>query len=178
EPSMPAPLTPDSALAWLQQAPRSVPQVLDVLDILTTYGGGAVQRQEGQRAIEGLTPLYTLSAQPQQAYYLAPAHYARSQQTTPAMEAVPARAQGLRYAQEALKEAPTLAEATALLRQMEEHHQTLLTMRSQEQDRLAYRQRVRTLFAQHDVPVQEHTVARAPDAPWVEMQELADLDEA
>ena len=80
---MPAPLTPDSALAWLQQAPRHAPQVLDVLDILTAYGGVAVQRQEWQRAIEVLTPLYTLSAQPQQAYYLAVAHYARSQQTAP-----------------------------------------------------------------------------------------------
>ena len=51
-------------------------------------------------------------------------------------------------------------------------------MRAQEQDRLAYRQRVCSLFEQHSVPVQEHTVQRAPDAPWVELQEFADLDEA
>src|SRR5499427_3322235 len=88
EPPMPAPLTPDSALAWLQQAPRHVPQVLDVLDILTAYGGVAVQRQEWQRAIEVLTPLYTLGAQPQQAYYLALAHYARSQRLAPGIEAL------------------------------------------------------------------------------------------
>ena len=69
---MPTPLTPASALwLWLQQAPRHVPYVLDVLDILTVYGGVAVQRQEWQRAIEVLTPLYAMSAQPQQAYYLA-----------------------------------------------------------------------------------------------------------
>jgi hypothetical protein len=43
---------------------------------------------------------------------------------------------------------------------------------------MAYRQRICSLFAQHDVPIQMHTVARAADAPWVEMQELADLDEA
>jgi hypothetical protein len=178
EPPMPAPLTPDSALAWLQQAPRHVPQALDVLDILTVYGGVAVQRQEWQRAIEVLTPLYALGAQPQQAYYLALAHYARSQQTAPGIEALHESEQALQYTQEALKDAPSLSEAAALLRQIEEHHQRLLTVRSQEQDRMAYRQRVRNLFTQHDVPVQEHTVARAADAAWVEMQELADLDEA
>ncbi len=178
EPSMPTSLTPDSALAWLQQAPRHVPQVLDVLDILTAYGGVAVQRQEWQRAIEVLTPLYTLGAQPQQAYYLALAHYARSQQTVPGIEALHENEQGLQYVQEALKDAPSLTEATALLRQMEEHHHTLLTVRSQEQDRTAYRQRVRSHFAHHGVPLQEHTVSAAADAPWVEMQELADLDEA
>jgi hypothetical protein len=61
---------------------------------------------------------------------------------------------------------------------MEEHHHMLLTVRSQEQDRMAYRQRIRSLFAHHGVPFQEHTVSGAADAPWVEMQELADLDEA
>ena len=177
-PPMPTPLTPDSALAWLQQAPRHVPQVLDVLDILTAYGGVAVQRQEWQRAIEVLTPLYMLSAQPQQAYYLALAHYARSQQTAPGIEALHESEQALQYAQKALKDAPSLVEATALLRQMEQSHQMLLTVQSQEQDRMAYRQRVCSLFAQHGVPIQEHTVAGAADAPWVEMQELADLDEA
>jgi len=173
----PAPLTPESALAWLQQVPRHVPQVLDVLDILTAYGGVAVQRQEWQRAIEVLTPLYTLGAQPQQAYFLALAHYARSQQTAPGIEALHESEQALRYAQEALTDAPALTEAVALLRQMEEHHQVLLTVQAQEQDRLAYRQRVCSLFAQYDVPIQAHTVARAADTPWVEMQELADLDE-
>ena len=112
---MPTPLTPDSALAWLQQAPRHAPYVLDVIDILTAYGGVAVQRQEWQRAIEVLTPLYTLSAQPQQAYYLAVAHYARSQQTAAGMEALHASEQALQYVQNALKDAPSLTEATALL---------------------------------------------------------------
>jgi tetratricopeptide (TPR) repeat protein len=178
DPPMPTPLTPDSALAWLQQAPRHMPQVLDVLDILTVYGGVAVQRQEWQRAIEVLTPLYTLSAQPQQAYYLALAHYARSQQTVPGMEALHESEQALQYAQEALKDAPSLTEATALLRQMQEHHHMLLTMQSQAHNRMAYRQHVCSLFAHHGVPIQEHTVSGAADAPWVEMQELADLDEA
>ena len=73
---------------------------------------------------------------------------------------------------------PSLVEATALLRQIEQSHHMLLTVQSQEQDRMAYRQRVCSLFAQHGVPVQEHTVSGAADAPWVEMQELADLDEA
>jgi hypothetical protein len=173
-----APLTPDSALAWLQQAPRHVPQVLDVLDVLTAYGGVAVQRQEWQRAIEVLTPLYTLGAQPQQAYYLALAHYARSQQPAPGIEALHESEQALQYAQEALKDAPSLTEVITLLRQMEEHHHMLLTVRSQEQDRMTYRQRVHSLFAQHGVPIQEHTVLGLADAPWVEMHELADLDEA
>jgi tetratricopeptide (TPR) repeat protein len=177
-PPMPAPLTPGSALAWLQQAPRHAPNVLDVLDILTAYGGVAVQRQEWQRAIAVLTPLYTLSAQPRQAYYLAVAHYARSQQLAPGMEALHASEQALQYAQDALKDAPSLTAAAALLREMAEHHQTLLTMRSQEQDRMAYRRHVCSFFAQHSIPVQEHTVPGGPDAAWVEIQELADLDEA
>jgi len=173
-----APPTPDSALAWLQQAPRYAPQVLDMLDILTAYGGVAVQRQKWQRAIEVLTPVYAMSAQPQQAYYLAVAHYARSQQTAVGVEALHDSERALQYVQDALTDAPALAEAAALLRQIEVHHQTLLTVRAQEQVRAAYRQRVCSLFVQHSVPVEEHTVQRAPDAPWVEMQELADVDEA
>ena len=155
EPPMPAPLTPDSALAWLQQVPRHVPQALDVLDILTAYGGVAVQRQEWQRAIEVLTPLYTLGAQPQQAYFLALAHYARSQQTAPGIEALHESAQAVQYAQAVLKDAPSLTEVAVLLRQMEEHYQMLLTVRAQEEDRMAYRQRVCSLFAQYDVPIQD-----------------------
>jgi tetratricopeptide (TPR) repeat protein len=177
-PPMPAPLTPDSALAWLQQAPRHTSHVLDVLDILTAYGGVAVQRQEWQRAIAVLTPLYTLSAQPQQAYYLAVAYYARSRQLASGKEALYASEQALQYAQVALKDAPSLTAAAALLPEMEEHHRMLLTMRSQEQDRMAYRERVCSFFAQHGIPVQEHTVPGGPDAAWVELQELADLDEA
>jgi tetratricopeptide (TPR) repeat protein len=178
EPPMPTPLTPDSALAWLQQAPRHVPQVLDVLDILTAHGGVVVRRQEWQRAIEVLTPLYTLGAQPQQAYYLALAHYARSQPPPPGMEALQACEQALRYVQEALQDAPALTEVSALRHQIEAHHHMLLTVCSQEQARLAYRQHICNLFTQYDVPVQEHTVPVAPDAPWVEMREMADLDEA
>ncbi len=178
DPLIPTLLTPHSALVWLQQAPRHAPSLLDVIDILTAYGGVAVQRQEWQRAIEMLTPLYALSAQPQQAYYLAVAYYARSQQPAPGADTLHESEQALQYVQNALKDSPSLAEATALLRQIEEHHQTLLTVRSQEHVRLAYRQRVCEIFAQHGVPVQEHTVQRAPNAPWVEIQELADLDEA
>jgi tetratricopeptide (TPR) repeat protein len=178
DPLMPAPLTPPSALVWLQQAPRHAPYVLDVIDILTVYGGVAVQRQEWQRAIEVLTPLYAMSAQPQQAYYLAVAYYARSQQTADWMEALRDSERALQYVQNVLKDAPSLPEATALLRQIEEHHQIWLTVRSQEQVRLAYRQRICNLFAQHSVPVHEHTVQLIPDGPWVEIQELADLDEA
>ncbi len=177
-PPMPAPYTPDSVLAWLQQAPQQTSNVPDVLDILTAYGGVATQRQEWQCAIAVLTPLYTLSAQPQQAYYLAVAHYARSQQLAPGKEALHASAQALQYAQDALKDAPSLTAAAVLLPAMEENHQTLLTMRAQEQDRMAYRERICSFFAQHSIPVQEHTVPGGADAAWVELQELADLDEA
>jgi hypothetical protein len=165
-------------LAWLQQAPQQTSNVPDVLDILTAYGGVATQRQEWQCAIAVLTPLYTLSAQPQQAYYLAVAHYARSQQLAPGKEALHASAQALQYAQDALKDAPSLTAAAVLLPAMEENHQMLLTMRAQEQDRMAYRERICSFFAQHSIPVQEHTVPGGPDAAWVELQELADLDEA
>jgi hypothetical protein len=122
--------------------------------------------------------LYTLSAQPQQAYYLAVAHYARSQQLAPGKEALHASAQALQYAQDALKDAPSLTAAAVLLPAMEENHQMLLTMRAQEQDRMAYRGRICSFFAQHSIPVQEHMVPGGADAAWVELQELADLDEA
>jgi hypothetical protein len=152
--------------------------VVDVIDVLTAYGGVAVQRQEWQRAIEVLTPLYAMSAQPRQAYYLARAYYARSQQAAPGLAALQDSEQALQYVRYALKETPALAEASALLRQVEAQHHRLMTVRHQEQSRAAYRQRVCSLFAQHGVRFQEHTVDRAPDAPWVELHEVADLDEA
>jgi len=176
-PPIPVPLTPHSALAWLQEAPRQAPHVVDVIDLLTAYGGVAVQRQEWQRAIEVLTPLYAMSAQPRQAYYLAVAYYARSKQATPGVGALHDSERALQYVQYMLKEAPALAEAPALLRQIEAHHQTLMTVRQQEQDRAAYRQRVCGLFAQHGVRFQAHTVDRAPHTPWVELHEVADLDD-
>ncbi len=150
---------------------------MDVIDVLTAYGGVAVQRQEWQRAIDVLTPLYAMSAQPRQSYYLALAYYARSQQAAPGVGALHDSEQALQYVQHTLKEAPSLAEASALLRQIEAHHQTLMTVRQQEQDRAAYRQRICDLFTQHGVRFQAHTVDRSPDAPWVELQEVADLDE-
>jgi len=176
-PPVPAPLTPHSALAWLQEAPRQAPHVPDVIDVLTAYGGVAVQRQEWQRAIAMLTPLYAMSAQPRQAYYLALAYYARSQQAAPGVEALQDTEQALQYVQYTLQEAPSLAEASALRRQIEAHHQRLMTVRQQEQDRMAYRQRICGLFAQHGVRFQAYTLDRAPDAPWVELHEVADLDD-
>src|SRR5262249_24427882 len=83
----------------------------------------------------------------------------------------------LQYVQDALRDAPSLAEGSALLRQIEAQHQTLVTVRQQEQSRTAYRQRVCSLFAQHGVRFQEHMVERAPDAPWAELYEMADLDD-
>lgn len=176
-PPIPAPLTPRSALAWLHEAPRQAPHGVDIIDVLTAYGAVAVQRQEWQRAIEVLTPVYAMSAQPRQAYYLARAYYARSQQTTPGVGALHDSAQALRYVQYTLTEAPSLAQASALLRQIEAQHQRLMTVQQQEHDRVAYRQRVCGLFAQHGVRFQAHTMDRAPDDPWVELHEVADLDE-
>jgi len=176
-PPVPAPLTSPSALAWLQEAPRQASHVLDVIDSLTAYGGVAVQRQEWQRALEVLTPLYAISAQPRQAYYLACAYYARSQQVAPGLGALHDCEQALQYIQNALREAPSLALGLALLRQIEAHHQTLMTARQQEQSRAAYRQRICSLFAQQGVRFQEHTVERAAEAPWVELHETADLDD-
>jgi hypothetical protein len=118
-----------------------------------------------------------MGAQPRQAYYLAVAYYARSKQATPGVGALHDSERALQYVQYMLKEAPALAEAPALLRQIEAHHQTLMTVRQQEQDRAAYRQRVCGLFAQHGVRFQAHTVDRAPHTPWVELHEVADLDD-
>ena len=85
--------------------------------------------------------------------------------------------QPLQYVQYALTGEPSMAEATRLLHQLEAHHQTLMTLRHQEQVRTAYRQRVCTSSRSTACVVQEHIVDRAPDTPWVELHEMADLDE-
>jgi len=118
-----------------------------------------------------------MSAQPRQAYYLAVAYYGCSKQAASWMGALHDSEQALQYVQYILKEVPALSEAPALLRQIEAHYQTLMTVRQQEQARAAYRQRVCGLFAQHGMRFQAHTGDRAPDAPWVELHEVADLDE-
>jgi hypothetical protein len=41
-----------------------------------------------------------------------------------------------------------------------------------------YRTRVCRLFSRYGVPFQEEVVDQAPDAPWLELHELVDLDEA
>lgn len=177
-PPAPSPLTPHSALAWLHEAPRQTPNVLDVIDTLTAYGAVAIQRQAWQSALAMLLPLYAMSAQPRQAYYLALAYYEQSRHAASAASALRDSSTAWRYVQAALTADPTMAEATRLRQALEAHNHTLLTARRQEDIRAAYRQRVTSLLAHYGVRVQAHPVARAPEAAWVVLQEVADLDEA
>ncbi len=172
-----ASVTPEQVLAWLPQAPGQTAYVLELVDILTLYGCVAVQRHEWQQALQVLLPLYTFHAQPRQVYYLAIAYYARSQQAPTGSEALQASERALRYAEEALQAAPTLAEAGELVQQITAHRQMLTTRQQQEQGRTAYRQRICHLFGQHGVPIQASAVPGAADAPWVVIQETADLDD-
>ena len=72
--SVPVPQTSAAALAWLQHAAPDDPRRVDTIDVLTTYAGIALQRQELASVVAVLTPLYAVAGQPRQAYYLAGAH--------------------------------------------------------------------------------------------------------
>ena len=96
----PAPLTMHTALGWLQQATSRDPGYADITDVLTISGGIAVQRQEVAQALEILIPLYDLTAQPRQAYYLAEAYALRSQQATSSADQLASCARALEFAHE------------------------------------------------------------------------------
>jgi tetratricopeptide (TPR) repeat protein len=172
-----APLTPESVLAWLPQAPAQAPYMLELVDILTLYGSLAVRRRQWQQALQILSPLYAVRPQPQQAYQLAVAYDARSQHAATGTEALYASDRALQYVEEALHAAPTLQEATVLLQHIQARRQTLMTVQHQEQGRTAYRQRICHLFGQHGVPIHTSTAPGTADAPWVMIQEVADLDD-
>lgn len=174
----PSPLTPQAALAWLRQASRRHPGYTAVTDVLTVYGGIAVQRGDVTPALQVLTPLYALVAQPRQAYYLAEAYYARSQQAAAPVDQLQDCARALQYAQHALTSVPHRQRTNALVQEIQAYH-SRLTAAKQHQTAVAdYRTRVCQLFARFGVPFLTEVVEQTPDAPWLTLHELVDLDEA
>src|SRR5712691_4724971 len=61
----PSPLTPQTALTWLQQALPGDPCVADIASVLMVSSGMMLQRGAIALALAVLTPLYALLAQPQ-----------------------------------------------------------------------------------------------------------------
>lgn len=171
------PQTPTEALTWLQQASKQLPQTADVIDLLTMYAGIALQRQEIEPAIAMLTPLADLTRLPQQAFYLATAYYLRSTQISQGTEALRDCEQALRSLRLVLLYEPVIPQAPPLLQQIEHRHTTLSTVRQQEQTRAVYRRQICGIFAQHGVRFQDSAVDRRPEAAWVDIVEMADLDE-
>jgi hypothetical protein len=53
-----------------------------------------------------------------------------------------------------------------------------MTARHQEEARMAYRTRTCSAFARHGIRFQDEVVSQAPNAPWLELHEGVDLDEA
>jgi hypothetical protein len=172
------PLTPQAALAWLHQTSPRDPRYAAVTDVLTVSGGIAVQRGEVTPALEVLLPLYALVAQPRQAYALAAAYYARSQRTASVTDQLQDCERALQYAQHALTSVPHRQLTSALVQEIQACHQRLTAARQHEVAMLDYRTRVCRLFARAGVSLQEEVVDQAPDAPWLVLHELVDLDEA
>jgi tetratricopeptide (TPR) repeat protein len=174
----PSPLTPQTALRWLQQATPRDPHYRDVTDVLTAYGGLAVRQGDLVRAIATLTALDTLVAQPQQAYYLAEAYYARSQQPASVTDRLQDCERALQYAARASQSETHRQHASLLLQQIQADHQRLVAAERHAAVRIDYRRRVCHLFARYGVPFQEEEADPAPDAAWLAMHEMVDLDEA
>ncbi|MGE3539187.1 MAG: hypothetical protein AB7N91_17370 [Candidatus Tectimicrobiota bacterium] len=178
-PPIPIPHTPQEALRWLQQqAPDESQQQAELLAVLTAYAGVALQRQDIDATIALLTPLVAYGLQPQQAYYLATAHYRRSLGASSGSEALRDCEQALQYAQSILAYEPVMPPVMELLRQIEARHHSLLTVRQQEQSRSSYRRHICGLFSQHGVRFQDDVVDQGPGDAWVDIVEVADLDEA
>jgi tetratricopeptide (TPR) repeat protein len=174
----PEPLTPQTALNWLRQASPRHPGYTDVTDVLTVYGGLSIQRGELTQALEVLSSVYALVAQPGQAYYLAEAYYARSQRADSVTDQLQDCERALQYAQHALASVPHQQRTRARLQELQALQQRLSAVRQRDVAMQDYRTRVCRLFARAGVAVQQEVVDQAPEAPWLTLHELADLDEA
>jgi len=174
----PAALTPQTALDWLQQAAPRHPRYADVTDVLTIYGGITVQRLEYEHALAVLLPVYALVAQPRQAYYLAEAYYARSQQAATVADQLQECARALQYGQQALDSTLHRQRTSALLEEIQATQARLSAAGRREVRMTDYRTSICRLFTRYGVPFQAEEVDQAPEAPWLELHELVDLDEA
>jgi tetratricopeptide (TPR) repeat protein len=175
--NLPEPLTPQVALQWLQQASPYDPRVADIADILTLYGEVALQRQDFSTTITLLTPVHAIAPQPRQAYALAGAHYAHSTQATSDDERFQDSERALAYVQAAVVGETPLSQATTLLSQIQEQHESLLAARQREERLLAYYDDICDFFTRYNVPFHDEIGTQPPDAPWLELREAVDLDE-
>lgn len=82
------------------------------------YSAVMLQRGEVALALQVLPPLYALLAQPQQAYYLTEAYYARSLQAAAVTDQLHDCTRALDYAQEALNSPLHRQRASPLLQTM------------------------------------------------------------
>lgn len=175
--NLPEPLTPQAALQWLQQAPPYDPRVADIADILTLYGEVALQRQDFSTTITLLTPVYAVASQPRQAYALAEAHYAHSMHATSDDERFQDSEQALAYIQAALTGETPLPQAVTLLPRIQGQYENLLAARQREERLLAYYEAICDFFMRHNIPFHDEIGHQPPDAPWLELREVVDLDE-
>jgi hypothetical protein len=173
----PSPLTPQSALDWLQRAAPHSASFVDVTDILTAYGHMLLKRRAYTQTIEVLTPLYTRVAEPRQAYVLAQAHYARSQQETLEADRQRDCQCALAYVKAALASEALQPLAHPLLQQIEAEDRRFAATKRRVTTLAAYRQEVSTLFTRYGVPHEEHITAQPAEAPWLAIYEQAALEE-
>ena len=176
-PHRPSPLTAHTALMWLQRAAPRDPGCADVADVLTISGCIAVQQGEAAPALEILVPLYDLTAQPRQAYYLAEAYALRSQQAVAVADQLSDCAQALQYAQQALHSSLHRQRTSALLQQIQEQYDCLTAAQQRTVALLDYRDQVCRLFQRYDVLFQVEVVEPTSDTPWLELHEMVDLDD-
>jgi tetratricopeptide (TPR) repeat protein len=174
----PTPLTAHTALTWLQQAPPYDPRCADVTDVLTISGCIAVQQGDAARALEILEPLYNCMTQPRQAYYLAEAYALRSQQATSGADQLSDCSRALQYAQQALHSSLNRQRTSALVQHIQAQYDTLTAAQQRVTALLEYREQVCRLLHSYGVSFQTGMVERAPDMPWLELQELVDLDDS
>jgi hypothetical protein len=174
----PSPLTPHTALTWLQQAAPCDPGRADVTDVLTISGCSAVQQGDATRALEILVPLYDCIAQPRQAYYLAEAYALRSQQATSGAEQLSDCTRALQYAQQAFHSSLHRQRTSALVQHIQAQYDSLTAAQQRVTALLDYREQVCRLLRSHGVSFQVELVEQAPDVPWLELHELVDLDDS
>ena len=174
----PSPLTPQVALDWLQRAaPPYSASFVDVTDILTAYGHMLLKRRQYAQAIDMLTPLYTRVAEPRQAYFLAQAHYACSQQETLQADRQRECKRALVYAKAALASEALQQLAHTLLQQIEADDRRLAATKRRTTTLAAYRQQVGALFTRYGVPHEEYVTDQPAEAPWLALYEHAALEE-
>ena len=104
--------------------------------------------------------------------------HARSKHKTSMADQLYDSEQALHYASRAAEDKTLAAPATVLLQQIQEHHRTLMTAKHRQETFTTYRDRMRGLFTYYRIPVVEEETTQLPPSVWLELDEVADVDEA